>query len=136
YVPKVCRDLTGMPSFVTSALPASAATCYDQTNAPSFRNVSPRLNTVWDVRGDGKTAVKFAVNRYDQPINISVISRLNPVAVTSDTRTWTPCAAGQTTGCDLNGDLIPQVNELGASSGFVFAGANAKYSANADGTGQ
>jgi len=136
YVPRTCRDVSTMPSFVQSALPASAATCYDQTNAPSFRNVSPRLNTVWDVRGDGKTAVKFAVNRYDQPINISVISRLNPVAVTSDTRTWTPCAAGQTTGCDLNGDLIPQVNELGASSGFVFAGANAKYSANADGTGQ
>jgi len=136
YVPKICRDLTGMPAFVVSALPASASTCYDQTNAPSFRNVSPRVNTVWDVRGDGKTAVKFAVNRYDQPINISIISRLNPVAVTNDTRTWVTCTATITSGCDLNGDGIPQVNELGPSQGFVFAGVTAKYAGNADGTGR
>ena len=52
--------------------------------------------------------------------------RLNPLGATSDTRVWTVCAAGQTSGCDLNGDLVPQVNELGVSSGFAF-GVNNRY---------
>ena len=47
---------------------------------------------VYDLTGDGRTALKFAANRYNQPINISIIERLNPVAignaVTSDQRTW------------------------------------------------
>jgi hypothetical protein len=135
YEPATCRDLTKMPGFVVSALPASAGTCYAKVNSPSFKNVSPRVNTVWDVRGDGKMAIKFAVNRFDQPINISIISRLNPVAVTSDTRPWVTCTAAITTGCDINGDKIPQINELGPSAGFVFAGANARYSNNSDGSG-
>jgi hypothetical protein len=135
YEPATCRDLSAMASFVVSVLPASASTCYSKVNAPSFKNASPRINTVWDVRGDGRTAVKFAANRYDQPINISMIARLNPVSTTSDTRAWTKCAVGQTSGCDLNGDGIPQLNELGPSSGFVFADANARYAGNANGTG-
>src|SRR5207249_11816054 len=32
-------------------------------------------------------------------------------------------------GCDLNGDLIPQLNELGVSTGFAF-GTNNRYAAN------
>ena len=62
-------------------------------------------------------ALKVSANRYDQPINITIVQRLNPVATVSDTRTWR----------DLNGDLIPQLNELGASSGFAFGTTN-RYS--------
>jgi len=82
---------------------------------------------VYDLRGDGRTALKFAANRYNQPINISIISRLNPVSTTSDQRAWTVCGAGQTIGCDVNGDKVPQVSELGGTPGFVFAGVNARY---------
>jgi hypothetical protein len=87
----------------------------------------PRLSAIYDLFGDGKTAIKFAASRYDQPINISINQRRNPVSTTSDSRPWTRCAAGQTTGCDLNGDLVPQLNELGVSSGFTF-GTNNRYS--------
>ena len=83
--------------------------------------MSPRFNLVYDVTGDGRTAMKFAANRYNQPINISMIERLNPVAVgnavTSDQRTWV----------DANKDLIPQLNEIGPSPGYVFVGANGRY---------
>ncbi len=129
YEPATCRDLTTMASFVVAALPASAGACYPKTNAPSFKNASPRVNTVWDVRGDGKTAIKFAANRYDVPINIQFIARLNPVSTTSDQRPWVACPATITTGCDINRDGIPQVNELGPSNGYVFAGSNASYAA-------
>ncbi|HKY22148.1 MAG TPA: TonB-dependent receptor [Vicinamibacterales bacterium] len=101
--------------------------CFDKITAPSFRDVSPRFNFVYDVTGDGRMALKFAANRYNQPINISLIERLNPVAVVNDQRSWTVCGAGQSSGCDLNGDRIPQLNELGPAPGYVFAGVNSRY---------
>jgi hypothetical protein len=36
------------------------------------------------------------------------------------------CTPGQRVGCDLNGDLSPQLNELGVSTGFAF-GTNNRY---------
>lgn len=95
--------------------------CFDKIVAPSFRDVSPRVNLVYALTGDGRTALKFAANRYNQPINISIIERLNPVAVgnniVSDQRSWN----------DANNDRIPQLNELGPAPGYVFAGANGRY---------
>ena len=91
--------------------------CFDKVVAPSFRDVSPRFNLVYDLMGDGRTALKFAANRYNQPINISIIQRLNPVATVSDQRSWS----------DSNGDRIPQLNELGAAPGYVFSGVNSRY---------
>ena len=111
FQPATCRPLTQF----------APEQCYDKVSAPSFRDVSPRFNLVYDVAGDGRTAVKFAANHYNQPINISIIERLNPVAVgnniTSDQRTWV----------DSNNDKIPQLSEIGASPGYVFVGANGRY---------
>src|SRR5206468_11153537 len=95
--------------------------------APDFKALVPRVSAVYDLFGDGRTALKFSASRYDQPITLSNVQRLNPLGATNDTRAWTVCAAGQTSGCDLNGDLIPQLNELGVSSGFPF-GTNNRYS--------
>lgn len=95
--------------------------------APDFKSLVPRASAVYDLFGDGRTALKFAASRYDQPINISINQRLNPVGTTNDTRAWTACTAGKTSACDLNGDLIPQLNELGPSNGFSFGTTN-RYS--------
>ncbi|HUR32950.1 MAG TPA: carboxypeptidase regulatory-like domain-containing protein [Vicinamibacterales bacterium] len=101
--------------------------CFGEiSGAPDFKALAPRASVVYDIFGDGRTALKFAASRYDQPITLQNVLRLNPLGATSDTRVWTVCAAGQTTGCDLNGDLTPQVNELGVSSGFAF-GVNNRY---------
>lgn len=111
FQPATCRPLT---QFAPEA-------CYPQVNAPSFSNLAPRFNLVYDLHGDGRTALKFAANRYDQPLNISIIERLNPVAignnVTSDQRTWV----------DANNDRIPQLSEIGPSPGYAFVGANGRY---------
>ena len=78
--------------------------CYPAINgAPDFKNVAPRFSVVYDLFGDGRTALKAAVNRYNQPIGLQNVQRLNPIATVSDTRTWK----------DLNGDLLPQLDELG-----------------------
>ncbi len=94
-----------------------AGACFDKVTAPSFKDVSPRFNLVYDVMGDGRTALKFAANRYNQPVNISIIQRLNPVATVSDQRSWT----------DRNNDRIPQLSELGPAPGYVFSGVNSRY---------
>jgi hypothetical protein len=91
---------------------------------PDFKAFVPRASAIYDLMGDGRTAIKFAASRYDQPINISINQRLNPVGTTNDSRPWTACTGGRTSGCDLNGDLTPQLNELGPSSGFTFGTTN------------
>jgi hypothetical protein len=89
-------------------------------NIPNWKVVNPRFSAIYDIGGDGKTALKFAANRYIIPVGSAVLDRINPVQVASDTRAWTACAPGQTSGCDLNGDGLPQINELGPSSGYNF----------------
>jgi hypothetical protein len=74
------------------------ARCFPEiTGAPDFKAFTPRFSAVYDLTGDGRMALKVSANRYDQPINITIVQRLNPVGTTNDTRTWR----------DLNGDLIP-----------------------------
>lgn len=111
YQPATCRPVTQF----------APEECYGEVTAPSFASFSPRFNLVYDLTGDGRTALKFSANRYNQPINISMIERLNPVVVgnnvTSDQRSWV----------DANNDRIPQLNEIGPSPGYVFVGANARY---------
>ncbi len=104
--------------------------CFPEVHAPSFRDVAPRFNAVYDLFGDGRTAIKFAANRYNQPISISFVERLNPVTTVSDTRQWLPqsrCNDAGVVGCDRNGDLIVQASELGPSPGYVFPGVGAYY---------
>jgi hypothetical protein len=104
--------------------------CFDKVTAPSFGDFSPRFNMVYDLNGDGRTALKFSGNRYILPVSVSMIDRLNPITTPSDTRQWLPqsrCSDAGVLGCDRNGDLIPQIGELGPAPGYVFAGVNAFY---------
>ena len=65
--------------------------CFDAIKgAPDLKNVLPRFAVVYDVTGDGRTALKFAANRYDQPIQMEFVGRLNPVGAVSDQRQWLP----------------------------------------------
>jgi Carboxypeptidase regulatory-like domain len=99
--------------------------CYDKMKGiPDWKSANPRFSAVYDLAGDGRTALKFSANRYIVPVGSAVLDRVNPIFLSSDTRPWTACAAGQTSGCDLNGDRLPQLNELGPSSGFNFGNLN------------
>ena len=67
----------------------------------------------------------------------SIVERLNPLAggnnlgqasSVTNQRQWLPqsrCNEAGVLGCDRNGDLIPQLNEIGPSPGYVLEGVNA-----------
>ena len=81
--------------------------------APNLNLATPRLSAIYDVFGDGSTAVKVAANRYI----ISQVGQsglINPLRLTNDTRSWS----------DANNDLIPQPNELGPSTGYNLGTTN------------
>ena len=78
----------------------------------------------------GVGVLKFGANRYNLPISVQAISNLNPITAPADFRQWLPqsrCNDPGVLGCDRNGDLTPQLNEIGPSPGYMFAGVNARY---------
>jgi hypothetical protein len=83
-------------------------------DVPDWLDPSPRLGAIYDISGDGRTVVKVGVGRYNIGTATGHIDRVNPVSITNDTRPWR----------DANGDLIPQLSELGASTGFNFGTTN------------
>lgn len=89
--------------------------CFDGIrDVPDWLDVAPRLAVIYDIFGDGRSAIKAGANRYNVGIGTGTIELVNPIRVTSDTRSWT----------DLNTDLIPQLNELGPSTGFNLGTTN------------
>ena len=122
---RIDRNYGWMGAYCQQETQFVAAQCFsEQRGFPDWWVANPRFSAIYDLRGDGKTAVKFVANRYIHPVGTSVVSRVNPVKQVNDTRRWTACTPGQTTACDLNRDLIPQLNELGPSSGFDFGNRN------------
>ena len=81
---------------------------------PDFKGVVPRFSAIYDVFGNGRTALKASANQYRVQVGTSLVASVSPIRVTSDTRSWR----------DVNGDLIPQLGELGPSTGFNLGTVN------------
>ena len=92
-----------------------AGSCFPAiSDTPDWLDFVPRLAMIYDVFGDGRTAIKFGANRYMIGIGSGTIDVVNPIRTTFSTRPWT----------DRNGDLLPQLDELGASTGFNLGTTN------------
>ena len=91
---------------------------------PCWSDFSPRFSVSYNLFGDGKTAVKFGLNRYMAEQTNEIARANNPVTTTvnSATRSWT----------DGNGDFIPQPNELGplSNAGFGNVVVTSRYDEN------
>jgi hypothetical protein len=87
-------------------------------DTPNWRDLHPRFGVSHDIFGNGKTAVKASLGRYNVGTPLNQFTRLaNPVQSTvhNATRGWT----------DVNGDFIPQENELRELSNKNFGQASA-----------
>ncbi|MBI4473663.1 MAG: TonB-dependent receptor [Acidobacteria bacterium] len=88
--------------------------CFGRTQPPKFVTLNPRFAVIYDIFGTGRTAIKLSANRYDQSLGSTYMNRVSPVNLTNDERDWN----------DRNGDRIPQLNELGPSTGFALGTSN------------
>ena len=91
-------------------------------NVPNWRDPAPRFGVAYDLFGNGKTAVKFSLNRYNSSRTTgdadSGAQRYNPIAQASFTLPWTDLnrddiAQGErgcvylTPGCEINVATLP-----------------------------
>jgi hypothetical protein len=77
----------------TTLAPNRNITFPEQSGLGSLHDLSPRIGLAYDLRGNGKTAIKASINRYVLAMgpDVSFIQLANPSRnlVTSATRTWT-----------------------------------------------
>jgi hypothetical protein len=71
---------------------------FDDIDMPVWKTFSPRTAAVFNLFGDGKTAVRVGYNRYQAAATTTLASLYNPSAIVSQSLPWT----------ELNGDDIAQ----------------------------
>ena len=82
-------------------------------NLPNYQDITPRLGVAYDLRGDGRTAIKASLGKYVVPVGSAVAEAVNPLenvrAFTN--RLW----------FDFNDDLIPScdLDNFGDQTGFL-----------------
>ena len=85
-----------------------------QTVANS-NTLSPKIGFAYDLTGDNRTVLKafYGLSRWNSADVLA--DQENPVGLAQLRYAFVSCAAGQTTGCDLNGDrLVSSPAELGS----------------------
>jgi len=73
---------------------------------PLWHNAAGRLNAIFDLSGNGRTAIKGSVAKYYDVIGTGTPGGLNPNGTINQTYTWT----------DRNGDFLFQQGEQGTAS--------------------
>ena len=74
----------------------------EQSNLVNWNTLSPRFGLSWDVFGNGRTAVKGGLSKYDRLAGITIIQPLNGKNIAFQTCPW----------ADADGDLRAQESEI------------------------
>ena len=81
---------------------------------PTFKNIAPRFGASYDLFGDGKTALKASIARYNAAFSTVTFPQVyNPMVLSTDTRNWLNPAA-------TNNIFVPGVSQLGPSTNTSF----------------
>ncbi|MFN8058658.1 MAG: TonB-dependent receptor [Vicinamibacterales bacterium] len=108
---RVTLNLGARFSHVAMSIPEQAAPAGRWVAARSFaaqndiinwNSLSPRLGFSWDVFGDGRTAVKGGVSRYDRQEGVTLVQPLNQRNIAFQTCPW----------ADTNGNLFAEESEI------------------------
>jgi hypothetical protein len=85
-------------------------------DVPNWTTIVPRLAIVYDLTGEGRTAIKANVSQYMQKQGASFMNQVNPLRQNTETRTW----------ADANLDGFPQLTEIGPDRGTLTRGATVR----------
>jgi hypothetical protein len=89
----------GPNQFVTTAF------CTTASDGVNYKDLTPRLGVAWDVKGDGKTAVKWSMGKYNNAaaLGAGLFTAANPArrVVNALQRTWTDTNADRHVDCNL-----------------------------------
>jgi hypothetical protein len=100
-----------------------------QSDLPNWFDIAPRFGVVYDVTGDGRTALKGTVNKYNRGFTVDLARLYDPLFLQQDTRNWSDCdyvpGTSRCSGLALatNRDDIAQDNEIGPSNNKNFGAA-------------
>jgi hypothetical protein len=91
---------------------------------PSWKDLNPRGGAVYDLFGDGRTAIKVTIGRYVQKTTIGITQNNNPIttSINSVTRVWNDTDGDYVPDCDLGNRAAN--GECGAMSNQNFGGLN------------
>ena len=88
-------DQVSAPGQPTHSTWAPQAIMVAGATAASWKDLQPRLGVVYDLRGDGRTALKASASRFGSRDAIALAGELNPIANnTSMSRLWFDGAGG------------------------------------------
>lgn len=85
-------------------------------NVPDWIDLAPRLSLVYDLFGNGRTAIKASANHYNRSISITFPRAVSGNGTANRTVAW----------ADRNNDKIPQISELdhNLAPAFDFGNTN------------
>ena len=101
----------GYPEGNIPEAPFAAAKTFPGATPVGWNDLSPRLGLVYDLRGDGRTALKATASRYVTGYGTTLVGNaLNPALLnSSDARTWFDGADGHTgVGIPLGFGILPR----------------------------
>lgn len=115
YVPASTYPGSGgfnWPGGATGAVLGSPISFPAVDDVPNWKDISPRLGFAWDVRGNGKTAIKASFGRYVNFETTNLTKLNNPAAglVANTSRSWDDSFYGA--GDPRSGNYIPDCNLL------------------------
>jgi hypothetical protein len=119
---------TAKPVEVPAGLLVPARSYSGRENVPNWKDLNPRFGIVWDPAGDGKTAMKFGINRYVQSNTTGLALLFDPAgaAVSNTTRSWNDTF--YPVGDPRRGNFIPDCDlVLTTANGECGAMANARF---------
>jgi hypothetical protein len=97
-------------------------------NVPNWKDLNPRFGIVWDPTGNGRTAIKYGINRYVGSAATGLANLFNQAAgaVNSTTRSWRDTTFPD--GDPRRGNFIPDCDlKLTTANGECGAMANANF---------
>ncbi len=97
-------------------------------DVPNWKDWAPRMGLVYDVFGNGRTAIKYSLNRYNLSRTTGIAANYNPLLSQTATLPWTDKnrddVAQGTLRCDFVNDPNCEINFNTLSSNFGIAALN------------